>query len=514
MFKNFVIAVLAIALVVTGATVLVQTQTANEAETSVQIAARRLDDGRVEFGLRQRQGADWSELRFPSQRYLPTDATVDEWKVSDEIAVPATKVDVRIRDGVYVGDYLDEFLVYIDGQIYETNCGDLQLEIITDNVVFSTRDEGCDSWVGLATVCGSAEANCDVQQAMIYSWESAQRNEYGFDEIELTLDEAQTIVDAVWSDYIGSRRGPPTVDSTTRTTTSFHSSSDHAIYLSNWGRDLDTVLHETTHAIINTGTLGDGHDRYYAAQILDVWSRYAPIIDTAGARLDAAEFGVDVASVAPVRASGDAGVDAIWSLICTEPVRSESYCEALEGALRTPLRQPEETGVFSPVIDSGSIGARRPSGAIGSYRWFGSRVEEDGTIRTWVVSEAVAEEDPERVARLNLKCEENELRAQVWWQLGRGFSTSVLVHFGEGDFVRQKWPRGEGTWDVNGVARDFRVANSDSDEALIKELVWASAAGRDFTMQIRSGTDTYTATFDLDGLFETPVQPNLARCGR
>ena len=211
MFQKTVIAALALAVVVTGTTLIVQTQSANEAETSVQIAARRLEDGRVEFGLRHRMGVDWSDLRFPTQRFLSADAEVDEWVTSNEIAVPVTRIDVRLRDGVHVGDYRDEFLVYIDGQVYETNCGDLQLEIITDNVIFSTRDEACDAWIGLATACGSAEAACDVQQAMIYSWESAQRQRYGFEEIDLTIDEAQAIVDAVWHDYVRGGREPPTL---------------------------------------------------------------------------------------------------------------------------------------------------------------------------------------------------------------------------------------------------------------------------------------------------------------
>ena len=505
MFKNIVIAVLAVAVVFTGTTVLVQTQSANEAETSVQIAARRLDDGSVEFGLRQRQGAGWSEIRFPSRRYLRTDATVEEWKISDEIAVSATRVDVRIRDGVYVGDYLDEFLVYVNGQVYETNCGDLQLEIVTDNVVFSTRNGDCDRWIGLATACGSAEADCDLQQAMVYSWEAAQRSAYGFDEIPLTLDEAQTIVDAVWHDYIGSGREPPTVQATSRTTTSYHSSSDHTIYLSNWGHDLDTVLHETTHAIVSAGNRGGGHDRNYAAQILDVWNRYAPVIDTAGARLAATEFNVEVANVAPVRASGNSGIDAIWSLICTEPVRSESYCSALSGALRVPRQPPEVAGVFQPVIGSGDIGNRG---------WYNTKRHEDGTVETWIVVEGDIAESPGRWARLEVTCEESELEVRIWWQIDRGFATSVLIRFGDRDFTRQSWTRGSGTWSSNGVVLAERFARPAGDGSFARELSWAAAAGDDFTMQIRSGQDTYTATFDLDGLFDTPVQPNLAHCGR
>ena len=349
---------------------------------------------------------------------------------------------------------------------------------------------------------------------MIYSWEAAQRQRYGFEEIDLTLDEAQIIVDVVWHDYIGGGREPPTVGTTSRTTTSFHSSSDHSIYLSTWGRDLDTVLHETTHAIIDAGGVGSGHDEYYAAQILDLWARYAPIIDSVGARLAAAEFGVQASGVAPVRARSSSGVDVVWSLICTEPVRSESYCEAFSGSMRTPTSPPATVGAFQPVIATGSIGQRRPSGDIGSYRWYGSRHEDDGTVKSWTVSEATIDESPDRVARLNIKCEGDELKAQVWWQINRGFATSLLVRFGEDEFTRAVWTRGMGSWDINGVSHEFLVANVSNDEQFVKDLMWAAGAGESFTMQIRSGADPLTTTFNLDGLFDTPVQPNLARCGR
>ena len=506
MVKNIVIAVLAVAAVISCATLVAQAVPEREAENSVQIAARRLDDGRVEFGLRQRLGDGWSDIAFPSQRYLPVDTPVGEWRITDEIAVAATKVDIRLRDGVYVGDYHDEFLVYVDGQVYESNCGELRLDIVSDTVLFETQDAECDKWVGLATACGSAETECDLQQAMVYLWEEEQRDTYGFDEIELSLDDGQTIVDAIWRDYVGGERQPPAVVPRSRSTTSFYSSSDHTIYLSEWGRDLDTVLHEVTHAIIAAGApLAGGHDRQYAAQILDVWQRYAPIIDIAGARLAAPEFGVDVATVTPVRASADSEADVIWSVICTEPVRSEPYCDALNGAMHVPVRSPTISGAFEPVVQDGRID---------TGKWYWTQLQADASVSTSLVSEASIDERTDLVARLQIECSEDQLGALIWWQFDRGFSTSVLVRLGDEDFRRQEWTRGVGTWERNGVETRFRVAYAPNDDRFVKDLMWASSAGESFTIQVRSGADVHTATFDLDGLFETPVQPNVARCGR
>lgn len=52
----------------------------------LQIAARRLDDGRVEFGVRP-EGDRRPTL--PRQRYFPTDATVGSWLVSTPVTVSA-----------------------------------------------------------------------------------------------------------------------------------------------------------------------------------------------------------------------------------------------------------------------------------------------------------------------------------------------------------------------------------------------------------------------------------------
>ena len=53
---------------------------ANEPDVTVRIVARKLDDGRVEFGLRQEQadGTYGPEI-LPRARFFPTDAAVGRW---------------------------------------------------------------------------------------------------------------------------------------------------------------------------------------------------------------------------------------------------------------------------------------------------------------------------------------------------------------------------------------------------------------------------------------------------
>ena len=206
-----------------------------------------------------------------------------------------------------------------------------------------------------------------------------------------------------------------------------------------------------------------------------------------------------------MRAHSNGGVDVIWSQICTEPARSKSYCDALAGSMRGPEQAPSVSGEFQPVIANGRIS---------SHGWYWTVSEEVTSVKTGLAIETAIDEYPDLIARLNVECDDDQLQVEVWWHIQRGFAASVLVRFGSEDFLRQTWRRGTGTWGIDGVTVDWHRAISQSQEAFARELAWAAAAGDSFTMQIRSGRDTYTATFNLDGLFDTPVQPNLARCGR
>ena len=86
-------------------TVAAQSDEAADNSDVVRIVGRRLPNGKIEFGLQQRSSADaWSGRMFATQRFFPTDATVDRWLRSSPLTVsvaatttrPATDVVVRI----------------------------------------------------------------------------------------------------------------------------------------------------------------------------------------------------------------------------------------------------------------------------------------------------------------------------------------------------------------------------------------------------------------------------------
>lgn len=57
-------------------------------ETEVRINAQRLDDGRVEFALQQRnEDGAWSDRQLPSRRFFPTSGFVNRWANSTPITV-------------------------------------------------------------------------------------------------------------------------------------------------------------------------------------------------------------------------------------------------------------------------------------------------------------------------------------------------------------------------------------------------------------------------------------------
>ena len=58
----------------------------------VRIVARKLADGRVEFGLQQRQGDNsWSTTLLTQRRFFPTDARINRWLASSPLTVTASR---------------------------------------------------------------------------------------------------------------------------------------------------------------------------------------------------------------------------------------------------------------------------------------------------------------------------------------------------------------------------------------------------------------------------------------
>ena len=74
-------------------------------EPEVRIVARKLGNGKIEFGLQQRQtSTTWGDQRFPRARLFPTNAPVGRWLVSSPLTLTvaladdelAAAIDVRI----------------------------------------------------------------------------------------------------------------------------------------------------------------------------------------------------------------------------------------------------------------------------------------------------------------------------------------------------------------------------------------------------------------------------------
>ena len=63
----------------------------------VRIVARKLDSGRIEFGLQQRHGDTWENRQLPRVRYFPTTAGVNRWLTSSALDVPAGEVRIVAR---------------------------------------------------------------------------------------------------------------------------------------------------------------------------------------------------------------------------------------------------------------------------------------------------------------------------------------------------------------------------------------------------------------------------------
>ena len=83
---------MAIGAVVTAAT-LFGVWAASSGEAEVRVAARHVDDGRVEIAVQQRSGDGWSERQLPAMRFLPADAPAGEWRASSGVVVQTAVAD-------------------------------------------------------------------------------------------------------------------------------------------------------------------------------------------------------------------------------------------------------------------------------------------------------------------------------------------------------------------------------------------------------------------------------------
>ena len=78
--------VLLVALLVGAVALGAGVATAHDSGTEVRITAMRLDDGRIEFALQEREGEGWGERILPRGRFFPTTSS-GRWLNSTPITV-------------------------------------------------------------------------------------------------------------------------------------------------------------------------------------------------------------------------------------------------------------------------------------------------------------------------------------------------------------------------------------------------------------------------------------------
>ncbi len=146
--------------------------------------------------------------------------------------------------------------------------------------------------------------------------------------------------------------------------------------------------------------------------------------------------------------------------------------------------------------------------------WWGV-VEDEDPLRTYVVKQTTITDDGSRLARMQIQCVRDALQLGVYWDVPRELARTVSVLVSGGSTMTAEWRSGTSTW-YDGVLKGINAPTEDARD-LIRQLAWAAQAGGSLTVESHERNNPnrrYSATFDLDGLFETPVQPNLARCGR
>lgn len=89
MIRNTAIVALIIALIGSVTTLAVVGQDSGGG-VEIRVNAKRLDDGRTEFAVQQREGSAWSDRIAPRGRFLPAEPPVGRWLNSTPVIVGAT----------------------------------------------------------------------------------------------------------------------------------------------------------------------------------------------------------------------------------------------------------------------------------------------------------------------------------------------------------------------------------------------------------------------------------------
>lgn len=235
---------------------------------TLRIAAQPLSNGRIEFAVQQRASdAEWGERLLPVSRYMPANASTGRWLYSSPVALPGAP----------------------------------------DAPPASTAEPATDPENKPAA--DADQSRPDPQAERVYAWEAEMlRRQLGdLPSATITIEDAQTIVDAIFADHFDGSEDAPEVLIASLPTGIAGRSDGQTIELDRQSISLDTLLHETSHAIFLRGTDGTDacHCPEWAAQMLALWDRYVVGFDVDAAGASAVSAGVSVAEQALIESTGD-----------------------------------------------------------------------------------------------------------------------------------------------------------------------------------------------------------------
>ena len=470
---------------------------ANPTDVGIQtlrVAARRLSpsDG-IELGVQRLVAGQWEALRQPVRSVL-TGLSRNTWGFTSALELPALPAHVvgTLRRGASITTRDGEFDLEVDGRVYRTRCGLLKLNILAEHILVDTSTEDCHGSAPLLTICPTSD--CDAQQNAAYAWESRQVGE-SLDQIEVTRSEAQTVVNAIFADFFPRSRAP---------TVSFSGEQSHGhaggseIVLGTSVRNLGAVVHELAHSLVDRANVRDaGHGGAFTAMLLYLWERYFPIADVHAARDDAERHGIEVASRPPIQTRFSEATQVIGELFCDRTDTSPELCASATGAM-TQLPDAVFSGKY---VGGGSL----PNG------WYSAGERAGVGFRSYLAVESNEPTTGPSRARLSIECNtDDELEVDVWWRQAQELPPVLQYRFGDAEWIEDRWYTiSGGTWSDDSWA----LHRAPDARAFLQAALWHTRDGEPFTVRYVLDGRFFTASFGTDGMFDTPVQPNLVQCG-
>lgn len=127
----------------------------------LRVAARRLSTGGIELGIQRLVSGRWEALRQPIRPVL-TGLSRNTWRFTSSLQLPTLPAHVfgDLRRGVSITTRDSEFDLEVEGRVYRSRCGVLELGILTEHILVDTASDGCHGSAPLLTICPTSD--CDV----------------------------------------------------------------------------------------------------------------------------------------------------------------------------------------------------------------------------------------------------------------------------------------------------------------------------------------------------------------